>query len=83
MIIKLFFDNIEILFKWNKNRTSHGSTYRWSAGASKDFYLFGFNHAHELWLGNVTGLDRSQRFIIIQTFGWTLFYVKMNYGNTL
>ena len=45
----------------------------------KILYLFGFNHAHELWFGNVTWLDRSQRFII-QIFGWTLFDVKMNYG---
>ena len=50
--------------------TVDSSTYRWSAGTS---------NAHELWFGNVTWLDRSQRFII-QIFGCTWFDVKMNYG---
>ena len=29
LALKLLFDYIQILIKWNKNRTSHSSTYRW------------------------------------------------------
>ena len=72
--IKLLFDNIEILFKWNKNRTSHGWRFHLSLISCS-----GTSNAHELWFGNVTWLDRSQRFII-QIFGCTWFDVKMNYG---
>ena len=72
--IKLLFDNIEILFKWNKNRTSHGWRFHLSLISCS-----GTSNAHELWFGNVTWLDRSQRFII-QIFGCTWFDVKMNYS---